>query len=408
MVIRLRDYQDRNAEEGAAMLRNRGLVYFAMECRTGKTLTALDCARRYGARRVLFLTKKKAMASVRADYELLSPGYGIEILNYESAHKAKGGHDMVILDEAHSLGAFPKPSNRAREAKRLCGKLPVIYLSGTPSPESFSQLYHQFWCSARSPFAEWSTFYKWAKEFVMVSQFMRNGCMVNDYSRADKTKIDGYVSDLFISFTQKEAGFDAEIEEEVIEVPMSPWTRGAVEYLRTHKVLSWPGVTVMGDTPVKLMGKLHQLSSGTVIDEEGYGIICDTRKAEFLKMRFKGRKLAVFYVYQGECDMLRQIFPNNTSSPEEFQSRDDLVFLAQIRSAREGVRLDTADALVFFNLEYSYLSYEQGRNRLSSKERKSPARVYFLVSDCGIEKMIMDAVKNKTDFTSSYFRKYFR
>ena len=104
--------------------------------------------------------------------------------------------------------------------------------------------------------------------------------------------------------------------------------------------------------------------------------------------------------------MLHKVFPNWTESPEEFQASTDKTFICQVRRAREGVRLDTADALVFYNLEYSYLSYEQGRNRIASKERENPCKVYFLCSNCGIETDILDAVHNKSDFTLSWYRKH--
>jgi hypothetical protein len=97
------------------------------------------------------------------------------------------------------------------------------------------------------------------------------------------------------------------------------------------------------------------------------------------------------------------MFPRWTDNPELFQSRNDLTFIAQVRSAREGVRLDTADALIYYNLEYSFLSYEQGRNRLASKERTTPCRVFFVVSDCGIESDILKAVHSKEDYTYSWF-----
>lgn len=109
-------------------------------------------------------------------------------------------------------------------------------------------------------------------------------------------------------------------------------------------------------------------------------------------------------MYQTEAELLKKAFPNWTDTPEVFQQHSDLVFLGQVRSAREGVRLDTADALIFYNMEYSYLSYEQGRNRLSSKERTAPAQIYFICSDCGIESDILDAVHGKTDFTYSYYK----
>lgn len=163
------------------------------------------------------------------------------------------------------------------------------------------------------------------------------------------------------------------------------------------------GNAILGDTPAKLLTKLHQLSSGTIIAENGLHLTFDKSKAEFVRQEFSGKKLALFYVYQSEAELLQSVFPNWTDNPEEFQVSSNKVFISQVRRAREGVRLDTADALIFFNLEFSYLSYEQGRNRLVSKERTIPADVYFLCSDCGIESKILDAVHGKQDFTLSYY-----
>lgn len=414
-MIKLRDYQQRISAQAVNLLKEYHLCYLSMECRTGKTLTALACAQQYGAQSVLVITKKKAMASIMKDYEVLNPGYAIEVVNYESAHKlekpVKKGkmyiskYDIVILDEAHSLGAFPKPGTRTKAVKELCDGLPIIYLSGTPSPESYSQLYHQFWCSSFSPWIKYPNFYKWSKNYVWISERQINGYTVRDYSNANKELIDEDVRHLFIDYSQEEAGFECNINEMFLTVPMDSDTLVFLETIRRDRVLYIGDNSIVADTPAKLMSKMHQLSSGTVISEEGTHLVTDKSKAEYLKMAFSGKKLAIFYVYQSEADLLHEQFPNWTDSPEEFQQSNDKVFICQVRRAREGVRLDTADALIFFNLEYSYLSYEQGRNRLVSKERETPANVYFLLSDCGIESDIVEAVKNKTDFTYSWYKR---
>lgn len=405
-MIELREYQKDIAARAVALLRKNKMAYLSMEVRTGKTLTALAAARDYGARSVLVVSKIKALPSIAADYNALAPDFRLDLINYESVHKAEGRYDLVILDEAHSLGAFPKPSKRARAVRAVCKGLPVIYLSGTPSPESYSQLYHQFWVSSFSPWRLFPNFYKWAKVYVNVAQRKINGYMVNDYSEARKDKIDRDVKRLFIDYTQEEAGFDAHIDENVLEVKMSAQTAQRLRTLQRDKVLYLGQEAVLGDTPVKLLQKMHQLSSGTVIDENGGHHITDTSKAEYVKARFQGRRIAIFYVYQSEAELLKEVFPDWTDTPEVFQAQEGCskVFLGQVRSAREGVRLDRADALIFYNLEYSFLSYEQGRNRLMSKERAGEARVYFLCSDCGIEADILDAVHHKADFTVSYFR----
>ncbi len=67
-TMNLRDYQSEIAHRAVNILLNKNIVYLAMEVRTGKTATSLETARIYGAKRVLFLTKKKAIRSIENDY----------------------------------------------------------------------------------------------------------------------------------------------------------------------------------------------------------------------------------------------------------------------------------------------------------------------------------------------------
>lgn len=65
--MKLRDYQETYVERCLAVLKQRGLCYMAAETRTGKTIMSLTVADRFGAFRVLFLTKKAARSSIRSD-----------------------------------------------------------------------------------------------------------------------------------------------------------------------------------------------------------------------------------------------------------------------------------------------------------------------------------------------------
>lgn len=402
--MKLRDYQINISNSAYRALRIHKLAYLAMEVRTGKTLTALYTAELNGAKNVLFVTKKKAIKSIETDYSSLKPNYKLTCINFESLHKVGRAFDLVIIDEAHSLGAFPKPSQRAKKLKDKCKKLPIIFLSGTPTPESYSQMFHQLWISSYSPWNHYSNFYRWSRDYVKVKQKSINGFSINDYSDADEAKIKACIDPFLFTWTQTQAGFKQEIKEEILCVPMKEETKFALKEIMKIKITSVNGKTVLGDTPSKLSTKMHQLSSGTVIDEDGKYHILDQSKADFIRARFKGVKIAIFYVFKSEFEMLKKVFPNWTSSPEDFQ-QSDKVFLGQFRSVREGVRLDTADVLIFFNIEYSYLSYEQAKNRLQSMNREKEVKLYFLVSNCGIEKYIMRAVKNKENFTLSYYGK---
>jgi len=140
-MIKYRDYQKKIIKDGVEILKDSNLLYLAMQVRTGKTLTSMGICEEIGAGHVLFLTKKKAMSSIENDYDLLAPHkFSISIINYESMHKLPNiKWDVVILDEAHSLGAFAKPSKRAKQVKEMLmkNKSKAILLSGTPTPESY-------------------------------------------------------------------------------------------------------------------------------------------------------------------------------------------------------------------------------------------------------------------------------
>jgi hypothetical protein len=408
----LRDYQIDLATKAIEILRKHRLVYIAAEVRTGKTRTSLHIADIYGAKKVLFLTKKKAIASIQSDFEALGTRYDLYVSNYESAHKIKEAFDFVILDEAHCLGAFPVAPERAKVVSKLCSGKPVVFLSGSPTPESFSQIFHQLQCSSFSPFREYQNFYAWAKDFVSIKKKYFYSREVNDYTNADQAKIKALTKHLFISFTQEQAGFTQSVQEHTLQVKMKESTYTLASKLRARRVfIGKNGEEVVADTEVKLMQKLHQIYSGTVLrdDKKGDAIIFDDTKAQYIHSHFAGQKIAIFYKFKAEYTMLKSVFGDTlTDSPEEFNRRQDLVFASQIQSGREGINLSTADALVMLNIDFSHLSYLQARARMQTKDRETSCMLYWIFAEGGIEQKIYQRVQNKEDYQKAHFMQDFK
>ncbi len=71
---------------------------------------------------------------------------------------------------------------------------------------------------------------------------------------------------------------------------------------------------------------------------------------------------------------------------------------------REGINLSTADALIMLNIDFSAVSYWQARARMQNKDREEASKVYWLFAEGGIEEKIYKAVKDKKDYTLSYFK----
>lgn len=375
-----------------------------MEVRTGKTLTALEVCKLYGAKKVLFLTKKKAIKSIQKDYTEFnySSFFDIEITNDEDMHNCKGTYDLVVHDEHHRFGAFPKASKRLKDYKLRFGNLPQIWLSGTPTPESYSQWFHQFHASNYTPFK--GGFYAWAKRFVRVEKKKINGFEVNDYKDANNEIIMPYIKDYLIFFTQKEAGFSSEIEENILYCDMAESTNVIFKKLAKDRiVLGKSGLSIVADTPAKLLQKLHQISSGTIKIDDDY-LILDLSKAEFIKKQFEGKKIALFYNFVGELEVLKKVFDNLTTDIETFNKEPNTNIALQIVSGREGVNLSKADALVFYNISHSATSYWQARDRLTTIDRLNN-KIYFVFNRKGIEKRIFNAVLDKKNYTTSLFLK---
>jgi hypothetical protein len=379
-----------------------------MEVRTGKTATSLEIARLYGSKRVLFLTKKKAIKSIENDYRDFgfSEHFDITVINDESMHKLEdNNYDLIIHDEHHRFGAFPKPGIHTKMYKQMFAFKPMIFLSGTPSPESYSQIYHQFWVSAYSPFKHYVNFYRWADDYVNKYQRNINGILINEYDKGIEQKIMSAVSEYMITFQQKQAGFSTEIEEEILHIAMSDTIKNIIKKLERDLVVEGKDEVILADTPVKLMQKIHQLCSGTVKFESGNSMVIDTTKAEFIKSQFATLKIGVFYKFKEELNALKQVFGDElTTELNDFDNGDFKVIALQIVSGREGISLKNADYVVFYNIDFSATSYWQARDRMTTMSRKFN-KVYWIFSEGGIEDKIYETVKAKKKFTVNIFKK---
>ena len=406
-TVQWREYQSDIIGRATNILKTKNFVYLAMEVRTGKTLTSLGICDKMGAENVLFLTKKKAVQSISDDYDKLCPiGFTLFTINYESMHKAPNlKWDLIICDEAHSLGAFPKPNKRSKAVRDLILKTraKVILLSGTPTPESFSQMYHQIYGIQGNPFTNFKNFYRFCDRFVDVKERKINGLMIRDYSKGRQEILDA-VKPFTISLTQKEAGFVTETTEEVLEVKMLDSTYNLANKLKKDLVVEGSEEVVLADTPVKLMMKLHQIYSGSVKFESGNSKILDYSKAEFIKEHFKGRKIGIFYKFKEELNALKNVFGDELVTELSPFERTDKNIALQIVSGREGISLRHADCLVYYNIDFSATSYWQSKDRMTTKERLKN-KVYWIFAKGGIETEIYKAVTKKKDYTLRHFKR---
>lgn len=416
-MITLRPEQRTAVDAAKAILSEKKVVYLAAEVRTGKNFMSFSIAMESGWQNVCMITKKNALIGINSDYQLFGRKFKtFHATNFEQVSKLIDQYDGFIIDEAHALGQYAKPSVRTKALKELIKSKPVILMSGTPHPETPTQIFHQFWVTQYGPFQSFKNFYKWAHEFVNIKQKRINGWPVNDYSHAKEDKVSEAIKPYMVHLSQQDAGFTSIVEEEIIRVPIDEKMYALMNILKRDKVYTMKsGDVILADTPVKLQSLFHQLSSGTLkttvfINEKEISKrhILDESKAWFIRTKFAGQKIAIFYKFIAEGELLRKVFPDHTDNPKEFNKRTNLTFIKQIVSGREGVNLSTADALVMYNIDFSATSYWQGRARMQTKTRTKASKLYWIFSERGIETFVHKAVSVKKNFTLQFFKRAYQ
>ena len=228
---------------------------------------------------------------------------------------------------------------------------------------------------------------------------------MNDYSEALIDKIRPHIEPYIITFTQEQAGFETKVIENVLTVKMKERTYQMCDRLKKDLVIEGKEEVILADTGVKLMTKLHQMYSGTIKFESGNRMVLDDSKAQYILNRFGSDKIAIFYKFSAELDMLKDVIGDRlTQDISEFDSDPNKWIALQIISGREGTNLSSADFLLYLNIDFSAVSYWQSRDRLTTMDRKEND-VFWIFSKGGIESKIYKTVKNKKDFTLSVFKK---
>lgn len=406
--LKLRDYQVDISQKAYSILKQHKIVALNLEVRLWKTFVALEIMKLMWIKKWIFITKKKVIKWISEDYSHYENDYHLDIINYESIHKIKGNdYDICVIDESHTISTYPKPSLRYKRIKEKFGHLDLILLSWTMTPESYSQFFHQFHVSKHSVWKQYTNFYKWCNAwYVKVTQQKVSHWRINNYSKANYDKIMEDIWHLILTYTQKSAGFITSVDEKILHVKMKPQTYNIINLLKKNKVVEWKNwEVILWDTWVKEMRKIQQLCSGTCKFESWNYKILDKSKAEFIKEKFKNNKIAIFYLFKAEYELLKETFWNLlTNDLQEFNTTDKNIAL-QLVSWREGISLKEADYLIFYNIDFSALSYWQSRDRLTTMDRKNNT-VFWIFSEWWIESDIYKTVIKKKDFTVKLFKEW--
>lgn len=117
-------------------------------------------------------------------------------------------------------------------------------------------------------------------------------------------------------------------------------------------------------------------------------------------------RLVIFYNFNYELELLReledtvQVAEWNGHQKDELPPADEKwVYLVQYMAGSEGWNCTSTDAMILYSLTYSYKSFIQAQGRIDRLDTPFKTLYYYiLASNSRIDKLILNALKNKKSF----------
>jgi len=423
--MKLYKYQKTILEKAKPILDKFGLVYLAMAPRTGKTPIALSLiAHIHDSSKTpedasLFVSKKRACPSIKKDItSMFGAKFGqIEVINYESLHKIpKKEWKTIILDEAHALGTYPKPTKVQKQVNALFVANPeakAVLLSGTPQIESTSQMFHQMRITNKF-WTEYKNFYAWFKVFGIPNQIKVRSRYVNVYNETKPDLVQDHIKEVFIPFTQAEADFEVSSTLRPIYLENKPLVQWIKHFTNTS-VHEFEGFTVMADGAASVLSKSLQSCGGTIIDDQEKGqrlpeLLNPDTKTNYIKSELnKYDKVCVFTNFIGERNFIIDRLGKEkcTTDMDAFKLDDTRYFVGSLTSFCEGFDLSRVNnlAVCIYSLSWSGRVVAQAIERQNNKLRKDPIDIYVpIIKDTPEVDLFKRVGIEKRNFNASFFR----
>lgn len=424
-----------------------GLGLF-MGVRTGKTLTSLKIAQDFEYKRILVVTKKRAIdvwyddimkhtigtvniirlqdgmsttQKAKALWEVRNnPAYMdgplFVILNYESVWREplgdtlmKFGFDLVIVDEAQKIKS--SSSKQSRYMSKLGSKTRGrLALTATPFHNSLLDIYgiarfvdktvfSMSWSAFKNRYAMWGGF----------NNYVRISYMNEDELRE---KVDG-----FSYYVSRDGLFDLPpVTHNTISVQLSKKTYEAIRSFEQDYIVKVndQDKPVIANNILTMLLRLQQMTNGFAVVGEGenrHTEQIDTAKQEALADLLDSipldEPIVIFYKFNNDLTVIRNLvnergftfgeLNGHNDDLKSWQNGERTVLLVQIESGGAGVELARAAYGIFYSLTSSLGEHTQALGRLHGPNQTRPVNFYYLIAAKTIDEDVVQALLDKQE-----------
>ena len=328
--------------------------------------------------------------SVMADIDYYRKRVGI--INYELAFRrpelSKLKDFTLMLDESSLI-----QNERAKRSKFIIKRLQpsnVILLSGTPTSGKYERLWSQM------NLLGWNISKKmYYAQYVDMKISPDGYPIITGYKNVDRLKR-----------KMREHGCVFMKSEEVLNLPEQNFITTNIPpskpYNRFMKsgIVTIEGIELVGDTTLTKLLYARQLCGMYNADKiKAFKDLVDSTED----------RLIVFYNFNGELEVLKEVLEDKPISVVNGQERDltayenseDSVTLIQYQAGAMGLNLQKANKIIYFTPPLSSELFEQSKKRIHRIGQSKPCFYYQLTS--GIESRIYKTLEMRKDYTDKLF-----
>lgn len=403
---------------GAAWLAVRRHALLADEMRVGKTLTALEAARRLGAQRIAvvcpavarFNWARNIEAHLGRQPQILfrrkdAPAVDVVVTSYDLAAAAKQRWDVAIFDESHYLRRCD-----ADRTKVILGKGGVIhgaryawFLSGTPAVNHYGELWPLLYVCGRYP----GSYERFVHEFC-VGSYGPDGYQIRGSKNHEALRalVDGFMLRRKLSEVAPEIP-PIQLDEYTIEMPREAGPLDSPE-LRAALAASDPLAALEAAAPAVASLRRH------------IGLAKVSQVAELVRQELDGNneKIVLFTYHREVLAGLKQTLaalrPATVSGGDTPAGRDAAVhafstrpecrvFIGQIVAAGTAIDLSAASQALFVESSWVPGENAQAAMRLQNLNQTRRVTARFIGMAGSIDEQIQRVVRRKTRELSRLF-----
>ncbi len=310
-------------------------------------------------------------------------------------------YDMVVVDELSSFKSHQ--AKRFRSLMKVRPKVKrIVGLTGTPSSNGLMDLW-----------AEYRVLDLGQRLGRFIGNFRttyfvpdkRNAQMVFSYKPKPGAEDAIYrlISDITISMKGNDYLKLPELVINEVPVVMSVPEEQNYQTMKSDMVISLKGKEIDAANAAALSGKLLQMASGAVYDENHGVAHLHDRKLDALEDLIEaanGKPVLIAYWFKHDLDRIMKRFPveqlNSADSIRRWNNGEIPIAVIHPASAGHGLNLQAGGStLVWFSLTWSLELYQQTNARLWRQGQKDTVVIHHIIAVGTIDEQVMKALQFK-------------